>query len=104
MSSRKNEFKKRFGFSPIDEEEMELINEIESSEAYQSIEDGSNFFNEAVEAAKNYFSPQKTKSISMRMDLDDYWQIRKIAQSNGLPYQTLIKSVIHKYITNQERL
>ena len=43
----------------------------------------------------------KTRSITLRMKKEDLNQIRKEAEKEGLPYQTLISSVIHKFITRQ---
>ena len=43
----------------------------------------------------------KKKVITLRLNDDDLVQIKKIALSEGIPYQTLISSVMHKYISNR---
>jgi len=42
---------------------------------------------------------KKDKRISFRMSSKDLTQVRVIAAQEGIPYQTLISSVIHKYVT-----
>jgi predicted DNA binding CopG/RHH family protein len=41
---------------------------------------------------------QKDKRINIRMSSKDLDQIQVIAAQEGIPYQTLISSIIHKYI------
>lgn len=43
----------------------------------------------------------KTKSISLRISEYDLNRLKKMANADNLPYQTLINSILHKYITNQ---
>lgn len=43
----------------------------------------------------------KNKSISLRIPSHDLSKLKEKAQSEGIPYQTLIGSILHKYITNQ---
>ena len=44
---------------------------------------------------------RKNKSISLRISNYDLEKLKNIAASEGIPYQTLINSILHKYITNQ---
>ncbi|MBO7512173.1 MAG: hypothetical protein J6T54_04275 [Fibrobacter sp.] len=39
------------------------------------------------------------KNITIRMQLDDLNGIKKMAKAAGMPYQTLINSIIHRYVT-----
>ena len=43
----------------------------------------------------------KTRSITLRIKENELNHIRREAEKEGLPYQTLITSIIHKYITKQ---
>ncbi len=43
----------------------------------------------------------KKKVITLRLNDNDLEQIKSIASSEGIPYQTLISSVRHKYINNR---
>lgn len=41
---------------------------------------------------------QKDQRINIRMSSKDLDQIKVIAAQEGIPYQTLISSIIHKYV------
>ena len=41
------------------------------------------------------------RNISLRVNRYDLDQLKTKAEKEGIPYQTLISSVIHKFITNQ---
>jgi predicted DNA binding CopG/RHH family protein len=42
---------------------------------------------------------QKDKRINIRMSSKDLDQVQVIAAQEGIPYQTLISSIIHKYVS-----
>ena len=44
---------------------------------------------------------KKNRSISLRISNYDLDKLKERANSEGIPYQTLINSILHKYITNQ---
>jgi predicted DNA binding CopG/RHH family protein len=44
---------------------------------------------------------KKTKNINIRINEFDLDNLRKKSEEEGIPYQTLITSVLHKYVTNQ---
>jgi predicted DNA binding CopG/RHH family protein len=44
---------------------------------------------------------RKSKSISLRFSNYDLERVKEKAMESGLPYQTLITMVVHKYITDQ---
>jgi predicted DNA binding CopG/RHH family protein len=44
---------------------------------------------------------RKGHAISLRLSEFDLEMIKKKAESEGLPYQTLINTVLHKYVTDQ---
>ena len=44
---------------------------------------------------------RKSRSISLRISNYDLEKIKEKASTEGIPYQTLINSVLHKYVTNQ---
>lgn len=52
----------------------------------------------AKEAASNYL--RKNKKINIRLTNHDMEGLRRIAVREGLPYQTLISSILHKYVSN----
>ena len=50
-----------------------------------------------VEAIIN--AANKTKNINIRISAFDIEKIKQRSAEEGIPYQTLISSIIHKYIT-----
>jgi predicted DNA binding CopG/RHH family protein len=44
---------------------------------------------------------RKDKRVNIRMSEKDLLRFRKKAMEEGLPYQTLISSVLHKYINGR---
>lgn len=51
------------------------------------------------QAANNYV--KKDKRISIRVYGSDLENIKRLALNEGLPYQTLITSILHKFATGQ---
>ena len=41
------------------------------------------------------------KNISLRVNSHDLEQLKLKAEKEGLPYQTLLSSIIHKFVTDQ---
>ena len=75
----------------LDKEEKELIESYNKGE-WKPIKRGKNIY---VKAAKE--SMAKNKRINIRLTTKDYYDIQVKAAEEGLPYQTLISSLIHKY-------
>ena len=44
---------------------------------------------------------RKNRAISLRIANFDLEKIKEKANNDGIPYQTLINTILHKYITNQ---
>lgn len=51
----------------------------------------------AKKAVANYL--RKEAKINIRLTRHDVEGLRQIAMREGLPYQTLIASILHKYVT-----
>jgi predicted DNA binding CopG/RHH family protein len=72
----------------------------------QEIEDGLDFStalpeSERLAAVAAFLSAAKAgrRPISARIDNADIEALKRIALREGMPYQTLLGSVIHKYVT-----
>jgi predicted DNA binding CopG/RHH family protein len=78
----------------LDQEEQSLLNSFENEE-WQRVKDFSREKEKALEAAKNYL--QKDMRINIRISSSDLKRIKQRAAYEGLPYQTLIASILHKY-------
>ena len=77
---------------PFDDEERELMEAVESGN-FQSVP------KEEFEATMREIRDGATaKVISIRMQGDDLRGIREMAKAAGMPYQTLINSIIHRYV------
>jgi predicted DNA binding CopG/RHH family protein len=82
-------------FKPIDQEEKDLMESIEHDE-WRLVKNIKQEKEKAMAAARNTL--KKDKRINLRLTQKDYHQIQIKAIEEGIPYQTLISSVIHKYL------
>lgn len=82
-------------FKPLDQEEKDLMESIEK-EDWQPVKDLDRQKNAAVQTARNTL--KKDKRINLRLSQKDYHQIQLRAIEEGIPYQTLIASIVHKYL------
>ncbi len=72
----------------------------------QSIEDNAGKFIPLSDTEKNEVetiinAANKTKNINIRISAYDIEKVKQLSSEEGIPYQTLISSVIHKYITGK---
>ena len=79
-----------------DDEERELIAAYESGE-FRPVKDQQSAKRTAVEAAKRYL--RKDARVNIRISSPGLEMLKRRAAEEGLPYQTLIASVLHKYIS-----
>jgi predicted DNA binding CopG/RHH family protein len=82
-------------FKPIDEEERSLMESIEKDE-WMPVKNLKKEKEKAFMAARNTL--KKDKRINLRLSQKDYHQIQIKAIEEGIPYQTFISSIIHKYL------
>jgi len=82
-------------FEPIDQEEKDLMASIESDE-WKPVNNLNQEKEEVMAAARNTL--KKDKRINLRLTQKDYHQIQIKAVEEGIPYQTLISSLVHKYL------
>jgi len=82
-------------FESLDPEERELMQSIENDN-WQQVEDFDQEKKKAVAAAQNTL--KKDKRINLRLTQKDYNQIQIRAVEEGIPYQTLISSIVHRYL------
>jgi len=82
-------------FEPIDQEEKDLMASIERDE-WRPVKNIDQEREKAIAAARNTL--KKDKRINLRLTQKDYHQIQVKAIEEGIPYQTLISSLVHKYL------
>jgi predicted DNA binding CopG/RHH family protein len=85
----------RKAFEPLDQEEKNLMESIEREE-WRSVKNIKQEKEKAIAAARNTL--KKDKRINLRLTQKDYRQIQIKAIEEGIPYQTLISSIVHKYL------
>ena len=78
----------------LDEEEKEILHAIEEGQ-YTVVKNVEQEIAKAKKAATN--SLNKDARINIRVSSVDLEQIKQKAAYEGLPYQTLIASILHKY-------
>ena len=79
----------------LDPEELEILEAFESG-SLKPLPDAKALMKKHREAAVATF--QKDSRINIRISSKDLRSLQKRALSEGLPYQTLIASLLHKYV------
>ena len=87
---------KRRGFH--DDEERDLITAYESGE-FRPVKDQQRAKQAAVQAARRYM--RKDARVNIRVSTADLEMLKRRAAEEGLPYQSLIASVLHKYVSGR---
>jgi len=82
----------------LDRKEKEILNEYENDE-YVEIPDMEKEIKKHTEYARATFL--KNKRINIRISQRDLEYIQRRALEEGIPYQTLIASLIHRYISGK---
>lgn len=78
----------------LDKEEKQLLEEFERGE-WRPVKDFTKAKTKAMEAARDTLS--KTKNINIRLSERDLQKLKVRAVEEGIPYQTLAASVLHKF-------
>ena len=81
-------------YEPLDGYEKQLIKDIENDE-FVPVPNQKEEVAKAVLYAKNYL--RKNKRIALRVANEDIEKIQAKAIKSGIPYQTLISSLIRQY-------
>ncbi len=82
----------------LDEEELQILRDFEQGE-FESIKHFREEKRRLEEAARNTL--QKDKRINIRISSRDLEKLQKRAAKEGIPYQTLIVSTLHKFVTGK---
>ena len=86
MSKTKTNFKKDL-FSALNKGQLKSVKNVSRETKKARI------------AAENYLT--KNARINIRLSQPDLTLIKRIAAEQGMPYQTLISSVLHRFITGR---
>ena len=78
----------------LDPEEEEILKDFEAGK-YKPVANFAKRKKELIDAAK--FTLKKTKNINLRLTEQDFHRLKVKAIEEGIPYQTLAASILHKY-------
>jgi len=82
----------------LDDEEKDILESYGRGE-WRPLKNQKQEIKKLGEYARNTL--RKDKRINIRMSSKDLDQVQAIAAEEGIPYQTLLSSVIHKYVSGR---
>jgi len=82
----------------LTEEEKEILDSFEKGE-WIPVKDLSKRKRELIRYARNTL--KKDKRLNIRISERDLNELQKKAVSEGLPYQTFVSSIIHKFVNGK---
>ncbi len=85
-------------FIPLDEEEKKWMDEVENGNL-KSVSNLEMEKSEIIESTKHSFS--KGSRVNVRVTDFDLNKLKVKAIEEGMPYQTLIGSILHQYVTGK---
>jgi predicted DNA binding CopG/RHH family protein len=85
-------------YEPIDEEEKDLIRSMEDDE-WTEVGDNDRQKRQAQEYAEATI--RKDKRMNIRISERDLRNLKKRALEEGIPYQTMVSMILHKYLTGR---
>jgi predicted DNA binding CopG/RHH family protein len=83
----------------LDKYEEELLNSVESGE-WKSKKQTNDRLGELQTIIKN----QNKKAISIRVNQNDIYELKKRAMENSIPYQNIIQMLIHQFASKKINL
>jgi len=79
----------------LDQEEREILESFEKGE-WKSVKNVKSEIQRHQEYARRTL--QKDKRVNIRISSKDLEEIKTIAVEDGIPYQTLMSSILHRYV------
>ena len=83
----------------LDEFEKDILQSVEANEWKSK-----NNTDERIKELQSFIKYQSKKAISLRVNENDIYELKKKALENSIPYQNLIQMLIHQFATNQIKL
>ena len=83
---------------PMNAEEREILEKFERGDL-TGIPDAEEEMETARQAARSTFN--KSRRVNLRVTERDFNRAHARAREEGIPYQTLLSSVIHKYLSGR---
>ena len=85
----------------LDEYEQDIEDNLDISKALPAKEKAREIAKLKAAAKEHLKKRNKEKRISIRVFASDLERLKQIAEEEGLPYQTLVTSVLHKFSTGR---
>ena len=79
----------------LDKEEKQILKDIEAGK-YKRVKNFEGEKKKAMEAAR--YTLNKTRNINIRLTEKTLLKLKAKAIEEGIPYQTLASSILHKYV------
>jgi len=83
----------------LDEYEQDILQSVESG-----VWESKNNTDDRLLELQSYIKHQKKKAISIRVNENDIYELKKKALENSIPYQNIIQILIHQFATNKIKL
>ena len=83
----------------MDEYELELLDAVENATYFERVENFEDELLEAKNAAKNFLN--KSKNVNIRIPEFDMLMLERKSAELNIPYQTILSSLIHQYVTEK---
>ncbi|MBA1432534.1 MAG: antitoxin [Epsilonproteobacteria bacterium] len=83
----------------LDEYEQDILQSVENGEWKSK-----NNIDDRLAQLQSYIKNQKKKAISIRVNENDIYELKKKALENSIPYQNIIQMLIHQFATNKIQL
>lgn len=86
----------------LDKYELDLLEAVENTTEFTRVNDFEDELLEAKMAANNFL--KKTKNINIRIPEFDMLMLKRRSAELNIPYQTILSSLIHQYVTKDLKL
>ena len=83
----------------MDEYELDLLDAVENATEFERVEKFEDELMEAKLAAKNFLN--KSKNVNIRIPEFDMLMLKRKSAELNIPYQTILSSLIHQYVTEK---
>jgi len=86
----------------MDEYELDLLDAVENATKFKRVENFEEELAEAKMASNNFL--KKTKNVNIRIPEFDMLMLKRRSAELNIPYQTILSSLIHQYVTKKVKL
>ena len=83
----------------LDDEEKEILEAFEKGELRSNLKVPEKDLTEVIKAAENTL--KKNRTVNIKISEVDLIKIKSKAYENGIPYQTLMGTILHQYANDR---